>query len=69
MNRTGRTGGGRLQLIPDTPGGLSVISDIDDPIKVTEVPAGHRILYLNTFVREFRSAPGMADRYTIQTQG
>jgi phosphatidate phosphatase APP1 len=56
-------------LIPDTPGGLSVISDIDDPIKVTEVPAGHRILYLNTFVREFRSAPGMADRYTIQTQG
>lgn len=59
----GHTGVGRLQLIPDTPEGLSVISDIDDTIKVTEVPAGHRILYLNTFVREFRSAPGMADRY------
>ena len=59
----GHTGEGKLRLIPDTPGGLSVISDIDDTIKITEVPAGHRVLYLNTFVREFRSAPGMADRY------
>lgn len=59
----GHTGKGKLRLIPDTPGRLSVISDIDDTIKITEVPAGHRVLYLNTFVREFRSAPGMADRY------
>lgn len=59
----GHTGKGKLRLIPDTPGSLSVISDIDDTIKITEVPAGHRVLYLNTFVREFRSAPGMADRY------
>ena len=59
----GHTGRGKLRLIPDTPGSLSVISDIDDTIKITEVPAGHRVLYLNTFVREFRSAPGMADRY------
>jgi Phosphatidate phosphatase APP1, catalytic domain len=60
---SGHTGEGKLRLIPDTPGSLSVISDIDDTIKITEVPAGHRVLYLNTFVREFRSAPGMADRY------
>jgi hypothetical protein len=60
---SGHTGKGKLRLIPDTPGSLSVISDIDDTIKITEVPAGHRVLYLNTFVREFRSAPGMADRY------
>jgi len=60
---SGHTGKGKLRLIPDTPGSLSVISDIDDTIKITEVPAGHRVLYLNTFIREFRSAPGMADRY------
>ena len=59
----GHTGKGKLRLIPDTPGSVSVISDIDDTIKITEVPAGHRVLYLNTFVREFRSAPGMAARY------
>jgi hypothetical protein len=60
---SGQDGEGKLRLIPDTPGGVSVISDIDDTIKITEVPAGHRVLYLKTFVREFRSAPGMADRY------
>jgi uncharacterized protein DUF2183 len=59
----GHTGKGKVRLIPDTRGSLSVISDIDDTIKITEVPAGHRVLFLNTFVREFRSAPGMADRY------
>ena len=45
------------------PTALSVVSDIDDTIKITEVPAGHRVLYLNTFIREFHSAPGMAERY------
>ena len=60
---SGHTGEGKLRLISDTPGSLSVISDIDDTIKITEVPAGHRVLYLNTFLREFRSAPGMAERY------
>ena len=60
---SGHTGDGKLRLIADTPGSLSVISDIDDTIKITEVPAGHRVMYLNTFVREFHSAPGMAERY------
>jgi hypothetical protein len=60
---SGHTGAGKVRLIPDTPGSLSVISDIDDTIKITEVPAGHRVLYLNTFVREFHSAPDMADLY------
>jgi len=40
-------------------GGLSVVADIDDPIKRTEV-RDHREMLLNTFVREFAPVPGMA---------
>ncbi len=51
---------GRVQLIGET--GLSVISDIDDTIKVSEV--GHRRRLLrNTFLRQFRPVPGMSDLY------
>ena len=60
---SGHSGDGKVRLLEDDPGALSVISDIDDTIKITEVPAGHRVLYLNTFIREFHSAPGMAERY------
>jgi hypothetical protein len=60
---SGHSGEGKVRLLEDDPTALSVISDIDDTIKITEVPAGHRVLYLNTFIREFHSAPGMADRY------
>ena len=45
------TGAGRVRLIG--PSGVSVISDIDDTIKVTEIPAGARIIVTNTFYREF----------------
>lgn len=57
----GHTGIGRVRLIP--PEGRSVISDIDDTIKVTEIPAGKRTVLRNTFLREFKAAPGMAERY------
>lgn len=51
---------GRALLVP--PEGLSVISDIDDTIKLTHV-RDRREMLLNTFVRPFRAAPGMAAHY------
>ncbi len=51
---------GRVQLVSRT--GLSVISDIDDTIKDTEV--GNREAMLrNTFARDFRPVVGMAKLY------
>lgn len=44
------------------PEGLSVISDIDDTIKITEV-ADQEALLANTFLKPFEAAPGMADAY------
>ena len=57
----GQTGKGRIRLIE--PEGVSVISDIDDTIKVTEVPAERLIKLRNTFCREFVAAPDMAKMY------
>lgn len=51
---------GRALLVP--PEGLSVVSDIDDTIKLTEV-RDRREMLLNTFARPSRAAPGMAARY------
>ena len=45
------------------PDGLSVISDIDDTIKITEIPAGPRIVVRNTFFKEYMAAPRMAEMY------
>jgi phosphatidate phosphatase APP1 len=42
--------------------GTSVISDIDDTIKITNVVDTKELL-ANTFTREFRAAPGMAKLY------
>ncbi len=42
--------------------GLSVISDIDDTIKITEVRDRHATLR-NTFLREFQPVSGMAEFY------
>ncbi|MDT8396475.1 MAG: phosphatase domain-containing protein [bacterium] len=56
----GRKRGGRVQLIP--PGGLSVISDIDDTIKVSNVLDKEELL-ANTFLKEYRPVPGMAEAY------
>ena len=55
------TGTGRVRLL--SPHGLSVISDIDDTIKITEIPAGAKIKVRNTFFRDFVAAPGMAKMY------
>lgn len=61
--RSGRySGEGRVQLIE--PEGLSVISDIDDTVKITEIPAGARVVVRNTFFREYSAAPGMAEMYS-----
>lgn len=57
----GYSGIGRVRLIEST--GLSVISDIDDTVKITEVPAGLKVVVRNTFFRDFMAAPGMAKMY------
>ncbi|MCC5915356.1 MAG: DUF2183 domain-containing protein [Balneolaceae bacterium] len=55
------TGIGRVRLIE--PEGLSVISDVDDTVKVTEIPAGAQIVIRNTFFKEYTAAEGMAEMY------
>ena len=57
----GHTGRGRIRLIE--PEGVSLISDIDDTIKVTDIPAGKETVLRNTFCRDFRSLPEMAKSY------
>lgn len=47
----GHDGQGRMQLI--APEGLSIISDIDDTLKITEIPAGAQVVSRNIFLREF----------------
>lgn len=42
--------------------GLSVVSDIDDTIKITEV-LDRRAMLRNTFLRPFKPVPGMAQLY------
>jgi hypothetical protein len=44
------------------PEGVSVVSDIDDTIKISDV-RNRRELMRNTFLREFRAVDGMASRY------
>jgi hypothetical protein len=46
-------GSGRVQII--TPTCVSVISDNDDTIKITEVPGGKETLVKNTFFPNFRA--------------
>jgi len=51
---------GGVQLVPAR--GISVLSDIDDTVKVTGV-TDKRELLANTFLRPFRAVPGMAAAY------
>lgn len=51
---------GRALLVPDR--GISVISDIDDTIKHSDV-RDRRQLLANTFLREFRAIPETAEVY------
>lgn len=57
------TGIGRVKLIE--PNGESLISDIDDTIKITQVPAAKKIVLRNTFCLDFKSVtePDMAKMY------
>lgn len=57
----GHTGRGRVRLIE--PEGLSVVTDIDDTIKVTLVPGDKDQVLRNTLCEDFRAADGMADKY------
>ncbi|HEX5704497.1 MAG TPA: phosphatase domain-containing protein [Pyrinomonadaceae bacterium] len=59
------TGLGRVRLIESDPNGISLISDIDDTIKATEVPAGKDTVLHNTFCLDFKSVvvPDMAAAY------
>lgn len=45
------------------PTGLSVVSDIDDTVKISDV-RDHQKLFENTFFRDFEAAPGMVELYT-----
>lgn len=51
---------GRVQLIE--PEGLSIVSDVDDTIKHSNVP-NRRDLFHNTFARQFAPIDGMANLY------
>jgi len=57
---------GRVRLI--RPAGLSVISDIDDTIKITQV-RDRKAMLANTFLRPFQPVPGMAPAYRALADG
>lgn len=59
--RDGRTFTGWVQLISDE--GVSVISDIDDTIKVTENANGPIRVAMNTFNRPSKVTPGISELY------
>jgi Uncharacterized conserved protein (DUF2183) len=52
---------GTVHLVP--PKGITILSDIDDTIKITDV-VNKKEMLRNTFMREFRPVPGMADVYS-----
>lgn len=59
-SRDGRDFEGRFLALSEQ--GVSVISDIDDTIKLTDVKVKTELL-MNTFLRPFRAIPGMAELY------
>lgn len=61
VNSEDHQGEGQVQLIPKE--GISIISDIDDTVKVTEIPLGEVAVLRNTFFKEFRASPGMVELY------
>lgn len=52
---------GKTHILPEK--GLSIISDIDDTIKITNV-TDKKAMLSNTFLKEFRDVPGMAKLYS-----
>lgn len=61
------TGKGRVRLLPAN--GLSVVSDIDDTIKVTDIRDGKRKVLNNTLFKDFVAAPCMAKLYSSFGEG
>lgn len=59
--RDGRRFRALVELVP--PAGVTVVSDVDDTIKVTEVLGGKRRVLERTFLEPFEEVPGMAARY------
>ena len=57
----GRRFSGRIRLVAPT--GVSVVSDVDDTIKVTEVLAGKSRVLERTFLEPFEPVSGMAALY------
>jgi phosphatidate phosphatase APP1 len=55
-----RSFAGKLQLVG--PVGISVITDIDDTIRISEVKDRKKMLE-RTFLREFEAVPGMSELY------
>lgn len=55
--------GGRGKILLTAKEGLSIISDIDDTIKITEIPSGNKVVLRNTFFKAFEKAPGMLEMY------
>ncbi len=51
---------GEVELI--SPDGISIVSDVDDTIKISDV-GNKKELLANTFTREFRSVTGMKELY------
>jgi phosphatidate phosphatase APP1 len=56
-----RTFTGKVQLTRAD--GVSIISDIDDTIKITEVYKDRKTMLINTFNRPMKAAPGMSAFY------
>ncbi len=54
-------GMGKVRLIE--PEGVSIISDIDDTIKISEMPAGSRIAVRNAFYKPYAAAPEMVELF------
>ena len=57
----GFRGAGRVRLLEAE--GTSVVSDIDDTIKVTKIPAGKKTVLKRTFLEAYEAAPGMRESY------
>lgn len=51
---------GQIKLVPAE--GISIISDIDDTVKISHV-TDHKKLFDYTFYKDFSAAPGMAAKY------
>ncbi len=64
--KDGRKFFGKIQLVP--PVGKSVISDIDDTIKITGIVEGKKTVLKNSFINPPQACPGMSQTYQKMQQ-